>query len=614
VRLLAVAALFLVLADTAAAAPVNVVGVDTSAYPRVRVTVVTAVPSAYSPRVAEHGGRIAGVRALNLGAGASVVLAVDRSGSMAGAPLDAAASAARLFVQRKRPADRISVVAFGSEADQLSRFSSDPRDALRALAGLTPDARAGTALYDALGASAEAVAGEPQGGRVILLLTDGRDRSGGTSLAAAVAAARRARAVVYPVGVQGVGLSAAPLVHIARATGGRYQSASGGGLESAYARISDELRRTWLLEYVTSARPGERVRMSVWVPGLGAADRTVNLPGSDVGAAAQPAPVVGSRPADLALALVVALLAFGIYRALTAWRRARWLHRRLAAPSAPAQAEPTRSLRERLVGSFGGVLGATEQVGVRFARWRSFERLLERAQVPLRAVELLYAMLGAGFGLALLAALFGPPPLVILLAMCTGLTLPLVLVALRARRRRRAFEDQLPDVLLTLASGLKAGQSFRQGIQTVVDEGQDPAVTEFGLVLNESRLGRPLEAALKDMADRVGSKDFAFVVSAVTIQRQAGGSLAGIFDLVSDAVRERQQFGRRIKALTATGRMSAYVLVALPIGLALALTAINGEYMAPLFTTPLGRVMIGAGLVMMAIGSLILRKIVAFRG
>jgi tight adherence protein B len=203
---------------------------------------------------------------------------------------------------------------------------------------------------------------------------------------------------------------------------------------------------------------------------------------------------------------------------------------------------------------------------------------------------------------------------VILLALLTGSAFPLGLVVVRARRRRRAFEDQLPDLLLTLASGLKAGQSFRQGIQTIVEEGQEPAVSEFELVLNESRLGRPLEVALQDMAERLGSKDFAFVVSAVTIQRQAGGSLAGIFDLVADTVRERQQFARRIKALTATGKMSAYVLVALPIGLALALTAINGEYMAPLYSTPLGRAMIVGGLTMMAIGAAILRKIVAFKG
>jgi tight adherence protein B len=223
-------------------------------------------------------------------------------------------------------------------------------------------------------------------------------------------------------------------------------------------------------------------------------------------------------------------------------------------------------------------------------------------------------MLGSGVALAFLAALSGVPAAAIVLALIVGSLCPLGVIWLRARRRRAAFEEQLPDLLMTLASALKAGQSFRQGIQVIVDEGNEPAVSEFRLVLGEARLGRPLEQALEAMAQRVGSEDFAFVVSAVTIQRQVGGSLAGIFDMVSEAVRERQQFARRIKALTATGRMSAYVLMALPIGLALALTAMNPEYMSPLYSTSLGRTMITGGLLMMAIGSLVLRKIVAFKG
>ena len=115
-----------------------------------------------------------------------------------------------------------------------------------------------------------------------------------------------------------------------------------------------------------------------------------------------------------------------------------------------------------------------------------------------------------------------------------------------------------------MAASLKAGHSFRQGMQSVVDEGVDPAAREFKRVLTEARLGRPMDDALTEMALRIGSKNFEFVMSAVTIQRQVGGSLAGLFDMVADTVRQRQQFRRKIKGLTAMGRMSAYVLVGLP--------------------------------------------------
>ena len=125
-----------------------------------------------------------------------------------------------------------------------------------------------------------------------------------------------------------------------------------------------------------------------------------------------------------------------------------------------------------------------------------------------------------------------------------------------------AFEDQLPDLLVTLAASLKAGHSFKQGIQTIVDEGHEPASKELGRVITDTRLGRPMDEALSETAERIGSKNFAFVITAVTIQRQVGGSLAGLFDMVADTVRQRQQFARKIKGLTAMGRASAYVLIA----------------------------------------------------
>ena len=159
---------------------------------------------------------------------------------------------------------------------------------------------------------------------------------------------------------------------------------------------------------------------------------------------------------------------------------------------------------------------------------------------------------------------------------------------MKARTRLRAFDNQLADLLVTLAASMKAGHSFRQGIQSVVDEGMEPAAREFKRVLTDTQLGRPMEDSLTEMAERVGSKDFTFVITAVTIQRQVGGSLASLFDMVAETVRQRQQFARRIRSLTAMGRMSAYVLVGLPFFLAFVMTLINRKFMAPLFHQPHG--------------------------
>jgi len=178
----------------------------------------------------------------------------------------------------------------------------------------------------------------------------------------------------------------------------------------------------------------------------------------------------------------------------------------------------------------------------------------------------------------------------------------------------KAIEDSLPDLLITLAASLKAGHSFRQGIQNVVEEGHGPAATEFKRVLTETQLGRPMDDALGEMAERVGSKNLEFVITAVTIQRQVGGSLAGLFDMVAEAVRNRQQFARKIRSLTAMGRMSAYVLVGLPFFMAGMITTINPTYMQPLYHTSLGHKLILGGLLMMTVGGLFLKRIVSFKG
>jgi tight adherence protein B len=148
----------------------------------------------------------------------------------------------------------------------------------------------------------------------------------------------------------------------------------------------------------------------------------------------------------------------------------------------------------------------------------------------------------------------------------------------------------------------------------VVDEGAQPTAKEFARVLSETQLGRPMDEALGDMAERVGSKNLSFVLTAVTIQRQVGGSLAGLFDMIAETVRQRQQFARKVKGLTAMGRMSAYVLIGLPFFVASAVTVINPTYMSPLYHTSTGHTLLVVTLVMMTVGSLILKKMVAFKG
>jgi tight adherence protein B len=165
-----------------------------------------------------------------------------------------------------------------------------------------------------------------------------------------------------------------------------------------------------------------------------------------------------------------------------------------------------------------------------------------------------------------------------------------------------------------MAGSLQVGHSFNHSMQAIVDEGQQPAASEFERTLAETKFGREMSDALDAMAGRIGSRDLDYVLMSVRMQRQVGGSLAGLFETVSQTVRERQQFRRKVRALTAMGRMSAFVLIALPFATALGMTAVNRDYMTPLFTTGTGRVLLIASLVMIGIGSLVLRRIVSFKG
>ncbi|MDQ3822890.1 MAG: type II secretion system F family protein, partial [Actinomycetota bacterium] len=528
----------------------------------------------------------------------------------------------RGFVRAKPAADRLAVVVFGNTATQLTDFSSARIDADAALRELELAPLQGTALYDAVVMSANALASQALPGRVLILLTDGSDQGSKVGLEAAVKAVRDAGVVVYPIAIVSEQFSAAPLERLAKESGGTYYpAASTASLSAIYAKIAEELGRTWRLEYVTAARPGDTLHLSAKVAGVGTATSGVTLPGAEVGVAAEkPSPLLpqhlySSSAGTLLVAGVVgflSLLAIGIALAV---RKGTRLRNRIEAHVAPTTSTDRKKLRPReRFGAAAGLFRATENAFGHLNAWRKLQRTIERADLPLRTVEFIYIAFGSSLLFGLVAAVAAAATPVILLGFAIGFTLPLGFLWFKAKRRLNAFENQLPDLLITMAASLKAGHSFRQGIQTVVDEGQAPAADEFKRVLTETRLGRPMDDALNEMAERVGSKNLDFVITCVTIQRQVGGSLAGLFDMVAEAVRQRQQFARKIRSLTAMGRMSAYVLCGLPFFVAGTLTVINGEYMSPLYNTSTGNLLIAIGLCMMAVGSLFLRKIVSFRG
>jgi tight adherence protein B len=618
-RLAVVGLAFILLAVPAAAgAGVQLRGVDATAYPTIRASIYTPTGGG-RPALWENGTPVAGFQAQNLGRVKAIATLIDRSQSMRGKPLADAAAGARAFVAAKQPADELSVIAFGSKVSPLSPFSTVKLDADLPLGRMTTDRHKGTALYDAVIAAANQLKGNPLPGRVIIVLSDGADNASAGSLATAIKAASEANASVYSIGIEGKGFTSDPLVQLATATGGQYYgAASTSELAHVYTSIAAALKKTWRVQYVTAARPGDNVRLTASIVGEGSTTQLATIPVGDSITAPEPSKLLPKNAygpgGPLAIAVAVAMLVlFGCLFFLTGIRGS-WVRSRIVAHTGEGKVNAKKNRKERRNEAFSSVFAATEKALGHLKQWRAISRMLERADVQLRTVEFVWITVGAAVLMALLAFLFGASPVILIALTVTAGMIPTTWVWLKMRKRLKAFEDELPDLLITIAASLKAGHSFKQGLQAVVDEGHPPATQEFKRVLTEASLGRPMDDALLEMAERMASKNFEFAITAVTIQRQVGGSLATLFDMVADTVRQRQQFTRKIRALTAMGRMSAYTLIGIPFFLAGIITLVNRNYMHPLYYSHTGHIVMIIGLVMMGIGSLILKKIVSFRG
>jgi tight adherence protein B len=248
------------------------------------------------------------------------------------------------------------------------------------------------------------------------------------------------------------------------------------------------------------------------------------------------------------------------------------------------------------------------RLGERWA-WKRLERLCGQAGVQRPTAHIVLTAAASGLaGAVVVAAVLGP--LAGVAGLGLGLAAPMAALRFRAGRRQRQFEAELPELLSVWASALRAGRSFAQALDSIVDEAGEPAHTEFRRAQQQVRLGVPIEQALDEMSQRLRSESFELVVLTTDVQRRVGGNVAEIFDQVAETVRRRQQFSARVKALTSMGRLSAQVLIGLPFAMAALLTLINHDYMRPLYTTRAGHILIAVGLAMMTAGAVILRRMV----
>jgi Flp pilus assembly protein TadB len=184
------------------------------------------------------------------------------------------------------------------------------------------------------------------------------------------------------------------------------------------------------------------------------------------------------------------------------------------------------------------------------------------------------------------------------------------LLSFLIRKRRTAFAEQLPDLLQIIASSLQSGFSLPQALDAVVRDTGQPAAGEFARALAETRLGADLEDALETIADRMDSDDLRWTVMAIRIQRGIGGNLAEVLTTTVSTIRERGYLRRQVHALSSEGRMSAYVLIALPIVVGCFLFVTRRAYMRPLWTTHVGELMLAGAVVLLVVGTVLMRQMI----
>jgi tight adherence protein B len=551
------------------------------------------------------------------------------SGSTAGAPIANAKRAAKSFVAQIPAGVRIGLVAFGDRANVRADFTTDKARLGRLIDGLV--AGGDTALYDAIALSSSRLGRVAGAQHNVVVFSDGKDTVKRTSLTQAVVSARAAQAAVTAVALRTADLDPASLNALATATGGRViQVGQSAALAGAFQQVAKEIGSQYVLTYVSTAtKPSELdIAVTLNLGGASVVDTVTVLnsraqpvgPGGTALPALKPAkPLVGFFGSKTGLyvgiggAFVAAMLFFGMLlyqpgggQAVKVLQRGLRLYTR----------SERRKVQQERTGISATAIGrAAVDLVSRVPRTEGvlerLQNLLDRASsVPIRATEfILIQVVGVVVGAILGFGLFGRWWMGVVL-MAFGFIGPRLVLLQKVNSRASAFLSQLPDTLQLLAGSLQAGYGFLQAIDTIVKEAQPPTSTEFSRVLAESRLGMPIEDALNTMSERVGGDDFRWVVLAINIQRQVGGNLAALLQTVANTLREREAVRRQIKVLSAEGRLSAVILVALPFVLFGYISLANPSYLHSLTSETVGKFLIAGALGLIVVGALWMRKII----
>lgn len=554
----------------------------------------------------------------------TAILAIDVSDSMAAnGKFDEAKKAADTFLQSV-PADLyVGVVTFAGNVTVAQQPTLD-RTATKSVVDNLQLSH-GTLLYDGLLQAVQTSGAEGQ--RSVIVLSDGRDTSS-TALATVTPKIKKSTVKVDVVALaQSAADEATFLQPLADAGGGTVISAQDPkALGAVFASEANTLAKQVQITVpapsgvsegtlaVSVSANGTTYDDSAFVTIASATKPSLAL-GPSTKLEAAPEPKSLSRNVMLggviAFALGLLVIIVGVFGGFGKPKESIESHieaytqRGRSKRTKVAQVPDNQGVAAQAVGIATKALGSNKNFEAKLGQ------RLEGADISLKPAE--WLLVHAGFAMGLAAVVFavtGGNLFFGFLALIGGAVIPWAWLGMKRSRRLKSFNSQLAGCLQLMAGSMQAGLSLAQALDTVVREGQEPLAGEFRRALVETRLGVPIENALESIGERMESADFTWTVMAIRIQREVGGNLAELLLNVAATLREREYLRRQVKALSAEGRFSAYILLGLPPAIMMYMSVTNPNYLHPLLHTTIGYVMLGIMVMLMVLGFFTMKKMI----
>jgi tight adherence protein B len=558
------------------------------------------------------------------------VLVLDTSGSMKGEPIEDAIDASTVFIDEMRDIDKIAIVGFSDNVAVHSNFTSD-KQALKNSVNIL-DAGGETALFDGIITGVNQFQNlEDIRHKYLVVLSDGTDTVSNSAIGEVISAAAAQDITVYSVALMSDEFNPSDLEQIALSNNGELlQTTDSEELTGLYSNISSKMRNQYKLSYTSSAPDANNYNTRISVANMGMEDSVMvdyenpffTFSGSDLTQNAQSSRTFAKSIVvdKWWIKLIIFLFIFIsvtvlIYVISTVFipnkqdlkSRTDYYLYSLTDRDLKIQ---TSEKKKKKPGLFGRVSKAVSKATDKAGFSVLFEQKLRRAGINMQGSKFVFLHVVAVVAATFATFLITKNYLLTIGIVAIVIFLPFLVMNFKVNQKVKKFNEQLPDTLQLIEGALKAGYSLNQSLAMVIKETKPPISEEFRLTINEIRMGLSEKVALENMAKRINSELFDWVVLAINIQREVGGNLAEIMDIIANTIREKERVLRQIKALTAEGKLSAYILIGLPIILGVALTFLNRDYISVLFTTKLGFMMLGLAGVLMLVGIVWIMRII----